>query len=266
MYYFQGQLIYQSIDELGSMEVIDIYGERRLHFGTEARQSTMLLNQPNQLLSRYARAMMSWMLFKTDIQSVLMIGLGGGLLAKYLLTHFPHCQLQVVEYRREVVKIAHHYFGLPNHPQLSIKIDDGANFMRKQIQQSHSYDLILIDAFDAKGMANSMTQLSFIDHCQQLLNDDGMLLMNLWSSQTQLFQQILWYLQQVFAQRLWILPIRKRGNTLAIAFNPELAQFNPKTLKQKALFLEQQWQLEFPLFVNDLKMHNPHHFFQWMTL
>jgi spermidine synthase len=54
----------------------------------------MFINAPDQLHSKYVRAMMAWLLFKEQPGNVLMIGVGGGLLSKYLLYQFPYCRIQ----------------------------------------------------------------------------------------------------------------------------------------------------------------------------
>jgi spermidine synthase len=261
MYPYQGQLIHQGFDAQGSIEVIDDHGERALYFGSPARQSTMSLHEPDKLLSLYARAMMSWLLFKPRSEYTLMIGLGGGLLAKYFLHNFADCRLQVIEYRRAMVKIAQDYFALPQNPRLQIRIDDGAVYTRRQSQQQPAqHDLILVDAFDADGMANSMIELAFFDSCQQLLTADGILMMNLWATNKPLFNHVAWNLQQVFAERLLFLPVRKRGNVIALAFNQTLFSLTFKELKLRSQILADQHQLEFPQFLNDLKKHNSHSF------
>ena len=92
----------------------------------------MLLSDPDQLHSLYARAMMAWLLFKDQPGEVLMIGLGGGSLAKFLLQRFEDCKIKVLEYRRGVVKIARSHFSLPLDPRLKIKIGDGGHYVRQK--------------------------------------------------------------------------------------------------------------------------------------
>ena len=89
MYKYEGLLVYQEYDEHGLIEIVETDGVRALHFGTQPRQSSMLINTPNELHSKYVRAMMAWLVFKEQPDNVLMIGVGGGLLSKYLLHQFP---------------------------------------------------------------------------------------------------------------------------------------------------------------------------------
>lgn len=261
MYKYSGLVIHQSHDDDGIIEVVDNAGIRALHFGSEARQSTMSLAEPDKLLSLYARTMMAWLLFKEHSDNLLMIGLGGGVLPKYFLHHFPNTQVKVIEYRRGVVKIAHSYFGLPLSPRLKIKVEDAAIYMRRQsVKHSAQHDLILVDAFDHEGMADAVIHAAFFDSCKTLLTDDGILVMNLWGTNKALFGQIAWNLQQVFAENLLFLPVRGRGNVIGFAFNEKFSKLSLKELKIKALELEKTYQLEFSDFVSELKKHNPNTF------
>lgn len=260
-YKYDGTIVHESFDEHGLIEVIDRNGKRALHFGSESRQSTMSLAEPNKLLSFYAQAMMSWLLFKDTCHQPLMIGLGGGLLAKYFFNTFPDCQIQVVEYRREVAKVARSHFDLPLDARIKILIGDGAHYVRKEsLQQQTQHDLILVDAFDHAGMAQSTISAAFFDDCKSILTKDGLMVMNLWGTNQPLFAQINFNLQQVFGDRLLFLPVRGRGNVIGLAFNDEVPQPTFNELKARTWVLQERYDLEFPIFIKDLKRHNPQNF------
>ena len=261
MYKYSGLVIHQSHDDDGIIEVVDNAGIRALHFGSEARQSTMSLAEPDKLLSMYARTMMAWLLFKERSENFLMIGLGGGVLPKYFLNNFSDGQIKVIEYRRNVVKIAHSHFGLPLSPRLKIKIEDAAIYMRRQsIKHSAQHDLIMVDAFDHEGMAEVVIQAAFFDSCKTLLTDDGILVINAWGTNKALFGQIIWNLQQAFSENILCLPVRGRGNVIVFAFNETAPRLSLKELRIRALELETLYQLEFHDFAADLKKHNPNTF------
>jgi spermidine synthase len=56
-----------------------------MHFTSLATQSAMSLSEPDALIAQYTRKMMSFLLFNPDPKHIVMIGLGGGSLAKYCL-------------------------------------------------------------------------------------------------------------------------------------------------------------------------------------
>ena len=257
MYKYEGLLVFQSHDDEGIIEIVETMGVRSLHFGTSARQSSMLINNPDCLHSMYARAMMGWLLFKDDPGEVLMIGLGGGSLAKYMLYQFDECKIKVIEYRRSVVKIARSHFDLPLDPRLKIIIGDGGHFIRQRsLTHRGQYGLLMIDAFDHQGMADSVCGEAFFDDCKTLLKEDGILAINLWGTDKPLFQQVCWQLGKVFDWRVLYLPVRGRGNIIGFAFNPGIAKISMKTLRERADLLQHRFELEFPFFVHDLKRNN----------
>ena len=259
MYRYDGRVIHESYDDDGVLEVVELDGVRSLHFGSFPRQSSMLLVEPDKLYLEYVRAMTSWLLFKPTLDSeALIIGLGGGSLAKHLLHHFPECRLKAVEYRENVVKIARSHFGLPQEPRLKVIIDDGANYVSKRIEtQSEQYSLMFIDAFDHEGMAESICNHAFFDGCKALLKKDGILLINLWGGINKpLFQQIAHWLGQTFEWKVLFLPVKGRGNIIGLAFNVNAPIFSMKDLRMRAVFLEQQYQIEFISYLKEIIKHN----------
>jgi hypothetical protein len=59
-------------------------------------QSVMNLDEPHALVSAYTRKMMGFMLFKPSPKRIVMLGLGGGSLAKFCYRYLPKTQITVV--------------------------------------------------------------------------------------------------------------------------------------------------------------------------
>ncbi len=257
MYKYEGLLIHESHDDDGILEVIEYQGVRSLHFGSSARQSSLRLKTPERLELDYVRAMMTWLLFAEAPRQVLVIGLGGGSLTRYLLEQFSEIQIKVVEYRKSVVKIARSHFGLPLDPRLKIVIDDGGDFLRKRADAlADQYQLLFLDAFDHEGMATSLRNQAFFDACRLVLDKQGILVMNLWGSDKALFEQVAWWLGQIFNWRLLFLPVPGRGNIIGFAFAENIPRQSIKNLRKRALELEIQYQIEFPVFLKEFKRNN----------
>lgn len=258
MYKYEGLVVHQSHDDEGIIEVVDKDGERALHFGSPARQSSMLMADPNRLHSLYARAMMALLLFNDNPREVLMIGLGGGTIAKFLLHQFTECRIKAVEFRASVLKVARSHFGLGFNPRLKTKIGCGAQHVLHQSREhSELYDLIMIDAYNDQGMALEVSSETFFDNCRHLLTKDGLLVINLWGTDKPLFQQVSWHLGRIFNWRILFLPVRGRGNIIGFAFGENFPKPNMKQLIDKASRLEQKYQLDFPTYVQDFKRNNP---------
>ena len=107
MYRYNGRLVAEYQDEGGLIEVVDHDGLRSLHFGSAVRQSSMFLSAPTRLHMPYEQVMMGFLMFNPEPARMLLIGLGGGSITKFLLEHCDHTHVQVVEQRARVVEVAH---------------------------------------------------------------------------------------------------------------------------------------------------------------
>lgn len=260
MYKYDGLLVHQFYDDDGVLEVVEQDGVRALHFGTSPRQSCMSLSDPDKLELDYVRAMTSWLLFKPDlVDDVLMIGLGGGSLTSHLLRNFCKCRLRVIEYRKAVVKIARSHFNLPSDPRLKIIIDDGGHYVCQRTESlKEHYSLLFIDAFDHDSMASSVCNEAFFAAAKQLLKNDGILVINLWGGfNNPLFVMCRGWLEHVFNSKILFLPVRNRSNIIGLAFNDDCPVINISKLKIRAIELEQQYQIEYTIFLKNLRRYNP---------
>lgn len=177
---YHGQLIHCDRDEWGLMEVVEDATTRTLHFGTSARQSTMSLAQPNSLVLTYTRAMATSLLFCPRPKSALLLGLGGGSLAKFLRHHYIDCIVDAVELRPKVAAIAQDYFHLPRERQLRVHICDAVEYVRHSDRRS--YDLVLVDAYLSDGISAGVSHADFYAACRERLSRKGVLVLNLWGS------------------------------------------------------------------------------------
>lgn len=256
MYKYGGIVIHQARDELGTLEVVEDGYQRSLHFGSEPKQSSMDLNDPLRLALSYTRAMLSALLFVPAPQQVLLLGLGGGSLAKFLLHHFPACRLDAVEYRESVYRVARSHFQLPDDPRLAVHFADAADFIR-QADASHSgYDLILVDAFTADGVAQGTCGLSFFEACRTRLADAGVLVANLWSGDTTKLDDVIGDLGDAFDGRLLRLPVDGKANVIALVTQEGKPRRDLRRLDRQAAELQQRLGLEFTIFLNRLRRNN----------
>ncbi|SCN47867.1 hypothetical protein BAZMOX_79250_1 [methanotrophic endosymbiont of Bathymodiolus azoricus (Menez Gwen)] len=65
-----------------------------------------------------------------------------------------------------------------------------------------------------------------------------------------------WEMGTTFNWKVLFLPVRGRGNVIGIAFAEGVDKFSLQALRKKAVLLEEQYQIEFPDFVKDLKRNN----------
>src|SRR5277367_412881 len=110
--------------------VSEKFGVRTLYIGSETVQSSMRLARPNDLELAYTRSMMAFLLFHPDPQQVLMVGLGGGSLAKFIYHRLPVTQVVAVEINPQVAAVARELFYLPaEDARFNVVIGDGAEYL-----------------------------------------------------------------------------------------------------------------------------------------
>ncbi len=151
-----GELIYQTSDEYGAIEIVDYINEiRTLHFGNKTQQSSCLLCNPYFLIHKYAQAMilpLCWL----QTRRVLVLGMGAGSIVKYLHNYHPNLIIDAIELRSSVIDIANEFFMLPEPDErLNIINDSAANWLNKTSKKN--YDLIIVDVFLTSDSGSDIT-------------------------------------------------------------------------------------------------------------
>jgi len=154
-------------------------GNRRtLEFAPGDIQSEMLLSDPDALVLDYARAMMCFALFAPHPRHILMVGLGGGSLAKFCYRHFPHTRITVLEISADVIALRNAFHVPPDDARLRIVHADAAVYIRAM---QGAADVILVDGFDAAGMPAELGSAAFYANCRRALREGGVLAANVLS-------------------------------------------------------------------------------------
>jgi spermidine synthase len=256
--YGDGLVVHQAQSDEGVIEVVDYGDSRSLHFGTYPRQSTMLLSAPHRLELTYTQSMMACLLLNPAPKRALVVGLGGGSLVKFLLHHFPQCQVDVVEYRQDVVDVAQRFFGVStDNPNLNIHLGDGYLHVKRCFYDSDlSYDLLLVDAYDHNGMAASVGVQAFFDACAGILTANGVMSINLWGSDRPTFNLTMQRINQSFDNRSMILPVENKGNVIALATNFYVKHSDLKQLRPQVDVMEMQFNVNLPRSLQNLIRQN----------
>ena len=236
-----------------SIDVSESEGVRSLHFASHAIQSSMRLKKPFHLELTYTRAMMMFLLFHARPRKVLLIGLGGASIPKFIHKFLPDMKSITVEIHRKVISVAHQMFHLPpNDKSLKVIHGDGISFMREHPQ---STDVLMIDAFDPDGIPRNFRSLSFFDLCRATLRQNGIFVMNIWASDPH-YDLYIDRMRRVFEELILVIPTGKPGNQIVLAFNDMPHELDVKILRAKAKTLEKTYGLEFLAFFNQLILHN----------
>ena len=241
--------------DIESVHVSEKFGVRALHIGSATIQSAMRIARPDELEISYTRSMMAFLLFNPDPREALMIGLGGGSLAKFIYHRLPQARTVAVEINPRVVAVARQFFQVPpDDERLQVVVGDGADYLGNARLRA---DVILVDGYDADSQAAAMSTREFYRDCARVLGKSGTLVVNLWSGDRG-FDTCMDRISKVFNGRVACLPAAKPGNIVVFAFKRSPGQPRWDDLRDRAQALEAAHGLEFVRFVEDLAVMNPH--------
>ncbi len=141
--------------------------------------SEMRLDDPVALVSEYTRKMMGFLIFRARPRRILMIGLGGGSLVKYCHKHLPTTHITAVEIDAEVIALRRHFHVPPDDSRLQVINEDGARHVAGMVHTNQGTDVMLVDAYDQRGIANAVVEQSFLENARRVLSPRGVFVMNL---------------------------------------------------------------------------------------
>src|SRR5690242_9595938 len=238
----------------GEVYLSEQNGVRSLHLGNSMVQSAMRLAVPNQLELAYTRCMMGFMLFHPQPENILMIGLGGGSLVKFVYHGLLQTKTTVVEINPQVVMFARNYFYVPpDDSRLQVLIAEGSEYIANH---PSSADVLMVDGFDDGCQVASLCTQDFYNHARAVLKRNGVLVVNL-LSRGRGFQNYMRRIENSFSGSVSTLPADPHGNLIAFAFRQNPVKRVWESLPERAKKLENEFALPFTEFVKKLNRHKP---------
>lgn len=151
--------------------------------GREQCQSSVDLANPGQLELAYSRGLFLSFLVRHPQNRVLILGLGGGGMVRFLNHQFPATAVEAVEIDPEVVKIASSHFGLVDSATTRLHTADAFDFIEGG---EGIFDAIYFDAFlrapEASGLEGKTRRLKtrrFLAQVRDRLAPGGVAAFNL---------------------------------------------------------------------------------------
>ena len=186
---------------------------RYLRFGYGRVQGAMELGDPVLMKVPYTAYLALGLVF-TRPKKVLMIGLAGGAVVRFLQEFYPDVDVDVVEIDPEVVAVAERYFGVQNGVHHRIHVGDGRVFVK---QTSRRYDWVILDAFHADTVPHHLTTVEFMEEVKGLLQPHGVVTANVARlGPGILYRSVIRTLAEVFPQ-VYLFPVPDRGNIVTVA-------------------------------------------------
>lgn len=141
--------------------------------------ATMWKADPVWLFLPYSQMMISSLALAAEPKHGLILGHGGGSLAKWLARYRPDLELDIVEFDPIVVRMAEDFFDYHAPPNHHVSVKDGRAFLHGT---DHAYDVVWIDAFARDMIPFHLTTVEFFSLVRAHLNPDGVVAVNLASS------------------------------------------------------------------------------------
>jgi len=206
----QEVLLAEVHDAFGRIRVVEIGDYRFLEFGEQVEQSCVFTRDPAWLEYDYTRAMLLGALLHEAPETALFLGLGAGNLTQCCLQFLPLEDVEVIELRPEVPRLAMQFLGLGDDPRLTLRIGDALELLAS----AETADLIFLDLYTDTGPGAGHLAWRFLQDCQQKLNPGGWLVINQWGTDNDkplgaaLFRGL-------FHRHYWEVPV-KEGNVVLL--------------------------------------------------
>jgi spermidine synthase len=246
--------LYRLFDREAPVEVSERDGVRSLHLGSSTVQSSMKVADPVELVLSYTRAMMGFLLFCPQPKHVVMIGLGGGSIAKFIYHRLPATRLTVIEANAKVISTARAFFYVPeDDARLRVELGQGEEWIARQ---PAGCEVLLVDGYNGNSQVEELSTEGFYAAARGALEPDGMLVVNLWSSDRR-FDAYLQRIERAFESCV-CLPAERHGNVAVFAFCRRPRELPWADLAARARQLQADVGLEFPRMLEALKTMNRH--------
>jgi spermidine synthase len=226
-------------------------GVRHLHVGGEAIQSAMRLDDPFALELDYTRCMMAFLLFHPAPRRALMIGLGGGSLAKFFHRRLAGLHTHVVEYDERVIATARALFHVPaDDARLTIEHADGVEALAPEC-----CDLLVVDGYENETTPAEMVSQAFFDAAWCALEEPGAFVMNVMDDDKD-FDRHLRRLENAFGGAVIAFQSLRDPNIVVIGLKGAPAAMEWPVLRARADALQKKYGLPFPRYVERLRSMN----------
>jgi spermidine synthase len=209
----------------------------------------MRLEAPHALTAPYKHKMMAFLLFDPNPRHIVMLGLGGGSLAKFCYRHLPAAHVTVVEINADVIALRNEFLVPEDDARFRVVHADGVHYVRTT---SEPVDVMLVDAFDAEGIAPSFASAQFYLDAAARLGPKGLFVMNL-SGDRRRYVATLIGARAAFGDRLLLVPVEGRGNLVLFGFKGGEPDTHLEGIEERAEQLAKNLELEFPRLLARLR-------------
>lgn len=223
---------------------------RTLRLGKEfeaGKQSRVDLREPYNLILEYTRLIFAGLLVNDHPDTILIIGLGGGVIPGAFNKYFPESHIDVVDIDPEVLAVAEKYFLFKPGNNINAHISDGREFIGDMIEKGlySKYDMIILDAFDSQAIPGHMITVEFLAMVDKVLKSGGVVVANVLSDNS-LFHPILKTYRKVFG-RCHVLLGGQAKNAILVAPEKDAPDIEKETITDRLDSLREKHHFNFSI-------------------
>lgn len=198
----------------GPVVVEEADGLRHLVVGSPpVPQTTIRVGDPKHLEHEYTRLSMAALALVPHARRILVVGLGGGAVPRFLRARSETLAITAVEIDPVVVTAARRFFELPEDGNFRVVVSDARDFLA---QSKESWDLIFLDAYAGGEIPAHLTDDGFLQLVRQRLARGGAVASNLWGPPSPQYEGLVAAHRRVFPN-VRVVPGRTEGNHLVFA-------------------------------------------------
>jgi spermidine synthase len=236
------------------IQIVEEDGVRYLHIGGEAIQSGLRIDEPDRLELDYVRAMMAFLLFCPRPRDVLMVGLGGGSMARFIHQRMAQTRVSVVEISPEVIAVAREHFHFPDADErLEVLVGDGADLVPSR---PASADVLVVDGFEDGETPEALCTRSFYDAAFASLREGGVMVVNFMADARKM-DAYLEHIEESFGRYPTLLMAEDKDNLIAFAVRGGPDRISWDELKARALSANVRYGLQLQKSFASLRRRNP---------
>jgi len=236
------QIVHEVQSQYQRITVLDWeYGYRQLIFdgnldGADSIQSEMDLSDHYDLSLSYSRHIMAALPLVEKPGRILILGLGGASMQRYLYRLLPDARIETAELDPAILKVASSYFFFHEDERQVVHLGDGRKFIENS---NDKYDIIFLDAFSATSIPYALSTQEFLRAVKDRLAPGGIVCANLWYTASE-YRDMLKTYADVFPE-LHLLKSAGSGNMILVAY-PQKAEISTSLWIDKARAFEKTHQ------------------------
>jgi spermidine synthase len=206
--------------------------------GWNYTESRISLADPDAIPANYLRLMTTVLAYAPQADSILLVGLGGGVLTSYVGRFLPDAQIDSVEIDPSVIAAARTWFSLKESERMRVVESDGRVFLNRNRKL---YDVALVDAYIGGSVPFHLMTREFYGLLKRRLAPGGAAVFNI-HEPNRLFGVSVRTLQTVFAT----VDLYKsgRGEVAIVATD---APRSPERLQRRAEDMQAKYGFRYPL-------------------